>query len=64
MGFGECLAALAATEPAQAVSVRAKAGATDFARRAVHGDLYFGFGFRFHIFIIHQAVDVLQEKMR
>ena len=44
LGIG--LAAIAATEPAKAIAMLAKAGASGIAIRAVHG--YFRFGFRLH----------------
>jgi len=58
MSFGIRLPALAATEPAQAVTMPTEAGASDIAVLAVHG--YFRFGHCFHTCIILESLAVLQ----
>ena len=58
MGFGIGLFALAATEPAKAVTMLTKARTPDFADRAVHNS--FGFSSHFHKPIILETLAVSQ----
>jgi len=53
------LATLSTTEPAKAIAVFSKAGATRLAVRAVHS--YLGFDFRLHDSIIHEALRVFKR---